>query len=138
MKALASPRDAPIFGAVISTPADYVITSTAPKRIISKRLSLRDNMLAEDSDQTGATPKTTDDDTQNGNNNSTMNINPALESSSKLNDPDGIKGEADTKAIVSMAIVPRKKKEGRSFLKKLFLWQKKGDRKKTLFPKPTM
>lgn len=132
LKALASPRDAAIFDAVISTPADYVITSTAPKRIVSKRLSLRDNMLAEDSDHIGATPITTDD-IQNGNSNSTVSTNPALESWCKFNDPDGIKGEADTNAIVSMAIVPRKKKEGRSFLKKLFLWQKKGDRKKTLF-----
>lgn len=137
LKALASPRDAAIFDAAISTPADSVVTSTAPKRIVSKRLSLWDNMLAEDSDQIGVTAKTTDD-IQNGNNDSTVNTNPALESSSKLNDPEGIKGEADTKTIVSMAIVPRKKKEGRSFLKKLFLWQKKGDRKKTLFSKATM
>lgn len=132
MKALASPRDAAIFDAVISTPADYVITSTAPKKNVSKRLSLRDNMLAEDSDQLDATPKTADD-IQNGNNNSTVSINPASESSSNFNDPDGIKGEADTVTNVSMAIVPHKKKESRSFLKKLFLWQKKGDKKKTLF-----
>lgn len=133
LKALASPKDAAIFDTVIYTPADNVINSTpTPKRILSKRLSLLDNMLAEDSDQIGASPITTDH-IQNGNSNSTLSTNAASESRSKFTDTDGIKGEANAKANVSMAIVPHKKKEGRNFLKKLFMWQKKGDRKKTLF-----
>lgn len=128
LKALASPKDAALFD--ISTPAEKVITSTpTPTRTVSKRLSLRDNMLAEDSDQIGASPIITED-IQTKNSNSTVS---ALESWSKFTDSNGIKGKVDTKSTVSMAIVPRKKKEGKSFLKKLFLWQKKGDRKKTLF-----
>ncbi|XP_057767089.1 filament-like plant protein 7 [Salvia miltiorrhiza] len=133
LKALALPRDAAMFDTVVHTPADYVITSTpTTTRILSKRLSLLDNMLAEDSDQIGSSPTTTDH-IQNGNSNSTVSTNAASESWSKFMDPDGIKGEVNIKANVSMAIVPRKKKEGRNFLKKLFMWQKKGDRKKTLF-----
>lgn len=132
LKALASPRDAAIFDAVVSTPADYVNPSTDPKTTVSKRLSLRDNMLAEDSDQIDATTETADD-IQDGNKTFTATTNHAIKSPTKFTDPDDIKREADTKTIVSMAIVPRKKKEGRSFLKKLFLWQKKGDRKKSRF-----
>lgn len=130
LKALSSPRDAALFDTVIHTPADHVITSTpTPKRINSKRLSLLDNMLAEDSDQTGASLIITEQ-IQNGNSISTGS---ETESASKLTDSGGIKGEADTEPNLSMAIIPRKKKEGRSFLKKLFLWKKKGDRKKKLF-----
>ena len=133
MKALASPRDAAIFDTVVYTPADYVITSTpTSKRILSKRLSLLDNMLAEDGDKNGASPTTTDH-IQNGNTGSIVSTNAASESWSKFTDSDGITGKVNTKEKVSMAIVPRKKKEGRNFLKKLFLWQKKGDRKKALF-----
>ncbi|XP_042061157.1 filament-like plant protein 7 isoform X2 [Salvia splendens] len=133
LKALASPRDAAIYDTVVYTPADYVITSTpTSKRILSKRLSLLDNMLAEDSDKNGASPTATDH-IQNGNIGSIVSTNAASESWSKFTDLDGIKGKVNTKEKVSMAIVPRKKKEGRNFLKKLFLWQKKGDRKKALF-----
>lgn len=130
MKALSSPRDAALFDTVIHTPADHVFTSISiPKRINSKRLSLLDNMLAEDSDQTGASLIITEQ-IQNG---SSISAGSETESTSKFTDSGGIKGEADTEPHVSMAIIPRKRKEGRSFLKKLFLWQKKGDRKKKLF-----
>ncbi|KAL1564158.1 filament-like plant protein 7 [Salvia divinorum] len=133
LKALASPKDAASFDTVVYTPADYVLTSKpTSKRILSKRLSLLDNMLAEDSDKNGASPTTTDH-IQNGNIDSIVSTNAASESWSKFTDSDGIKGKVNTKENVSMAIVPRKKKEGRNFLKKLFLWQKKGDRKKALF-----
>ncbi|XP_042062174.1 filament-like plant protein 7 isoform X2 [Salvia splendens] len=133
LKALASPRDAAIFDTVVYTPADYVITSTpTSKRIHSKRLSLLDNMLAEDSDKNGASPTATDH-IQNGSIGSTVSTNAASEPWSKFTNSDGIEGKVNTIENVSMAIVPRKKKEGRNFLKKLFLWQRKGNRKKALF-----
>lgn len=133
LKALSSPKDAALFDTVIQTPADHVITSTpTPKKSGSMRLSLLDNMLAEDSDQTGASLITTEH-IQNGNIISTVTTNTETASWSKFTDSGGSKGEVDTKANVSMAIIPGKKKEGRSFLKKLFLWKKKGDRKKKVF-----
>lgn len=89
-------------------------------------------MLAEDSDKNGASPTATDH-IQNVSIGSTVSTNAASEPWSKFTDSDGIKGKVNTIENVSMAIVPRKKKDGRNFLKKLFLWQKKGNKKKALF-----
>ncbi|KAI3452001.1 hypothetical protein Pfo_008666 [Paulownia fortunei] len=133
LKALASSRDAAVFDRVISTPANPVGTRTlTPQRNGSQRLSLLDKMLAEDNDQIGLSPRTKDD-IQNGDHDSAVSTNAAIESWSKFTDPNRIDRDADRNAAFSMAIVPRKKNEGRSFLKKLFWQQKKGNIKKTPF-----
>ncbi|KAG8384359.1 hypothetical protein BUALT_Bualt04G0109900 [Buddleja alternifolia] len=127
LKALASPKDAILFNKVISTPADTSIST--PQRSISRRSSLLNKMQLDDNDQTGGSLETKDD-ILNGNNSSGVSTNAAIESWGKFSDPNGI----GKNAVVSMAIVPVKKNEGRSFLKKLF-WRKKKDysKKKTPF-----
>lgn len=135
LKALTSPRarDEAMFDKVISIPADHAIASTpTPSKLVSKRFSLQDKMIEEDKDQTitSPSPRTTDG-IQDGNYNSAASTNAVGESWGKFTNPNGIDREADKTAIVSMAIVPRKKSESRSLLKKLLLWKTKGNRKKT-------
>ncbi|KAL0332207.1 UNVERIFIED_CONTAM: Filament-like plant protein 7 [Sesamum calycinum] len=107
LKALATPRDAALFDNVISTPADHVVTRTSiPEKNVSQRFSLLDKMLAEDNDQIGVSPRTTKDDSSNGNSNSVVSTSTAIESWSKFADSNGISRDAGLSPVVSMAIVP--------------------------------
>ncbi|KAK4393278.1 Filament-like plant protein 7 [Sesamum angolense] len=107
LKALATPRDAALFDNVISTPADHVVTRTSiPEKNVSQRFSLLDKMLAEDNDQIGVSPRTTKDDSSNGNSNSVVSTRAAIESWSKFADSNGISRDAGLSPVVSMAIVP--------------------------------
>ncbi|KAL0377691.1 UNVERIFIED_CONTAM: Filament-like plant protein 7 [Sesamum radiatum] len=136
LKALATPRDAALFDNVIATPPDHVVTRTSiPEKIVSQRFSLLDKMLAEDNDQIGVSPRTTKDDISNGNSNSVVSTSAAIESWSKFDDSNGISRDAGLSPVVSMAIVPCKKKGGINFWKKLFWRHKKGNSKKAPFSK---
>ncbi|KAL0350699.1 UNVERIFIED_CONTAM: Filament-like plant protein 7 [Sesamum radiatum] len=136
LKALATPRDAALFDNVISTPADHVVTRTSiPEKNVSQRFSLLDKMLAEDNDQIGVSPRTTKDDSSNGNSNSVVSTSAAIESWSKFADSNGISRDAGLSPVVSMAIVPCKKKGGINFWKKLFWRHKNGNSKKAPFSK---
>ncbi|KAK4416177.1 Filament-like plant protein 7 [Sesamum alatum] len=136
LKALATPRDAALFDNVISTPAERDVTRTSiPEKNVSQRFSLLDKMLAEDNDQIDVSSKITKDDISNGNSNSVVSTNAAIESWSKFADPNGISCDAGLSPVVSTAIVPCKKKGGINFWKKLFWRQKKGNSKKAPFSK---
>ncbi|CAA0832800.1 Filament-like plant protein 7 [Striga hermonthica] len=135
LKALASPKEADLFEKVVSTPADLVITSmSTPKGNGNQRLSLLDKMLAEDNTvQIGVSPKT-EDAIENGHENSAFSNNARSEPGSNFTDLNEIGHDADRNAIVHKAIVPRKKKDSKSFLKKLIWWKKRSNGKKTPFP----
>ncbi|GER30257.1 hypothetical protein STAS_06188 [Striga asiatica] len=135
LKALASPKDADLFEKVLSTPADLVITRmSTSKGNGNQRLSLLDKMLAEDNNvQIGVSPKT-EDATENGHDNSAFSNNATSEPVSNFTDLNETGHDADRNAIVHKAIVPRKKKDSKSFLKKLIWWKKRSNGKKTPFP----
>lgn len=129
LKALASSKDAALFDKVTSA------SIPNPRMNASRRLSLLDKMLAEDNndDQAGASLTTKDGD-QIGNKNSGDSTNAAKESWSKLADPkEADCGAADRNRVVSMAVVPVKKNEGTSLLKKLFWGKRKVKGKRTPF-----
>ncbi|KAK6116217.1 hypothetical protein DH2020_050013 [Rehmannia glutinosa] len=134
LKALASSRDASLFDKVITTPADPVITTSmsTPPRNGSQRLSLLEKMLAEDNNNQSDASSKPKDASENSHSNPAVSTNAATESWSKFTDPNRI-SDADRNAVVSVAVVPCKKNESMSFLKKLIWWQKKGNSKKTPF-----
>ncbi|XP_021274718.1 filament-like plant protein 7 [Herrania umbratica] len=127
LKALASPKEAALFDKVISTPTDATTTTsttipTPPKKLISHRSSLLDQMIAEDNSEA----KTLESCKAKENN----RMKEPLENNVVLN---GNKHQEDNAAVKSLAIVPSKKQSG-SLWKKL-LWRKTKDkRKKTPFP----
>lgn len=135
MKALASPIDAALFENVTSTPSDTVVTNVSTlQRNSSQRSSLLDKMQAEDNDQIDASPMIKED-TQNVNNNPSVSIIAVVEPWRKFDDPNGNNlPEEENNKVASMAIVPMKKKEGKSLLKKLFWLKKKRNGKKAPFP----
>ncbi|XP_057806676.1 filament-like plant protein 7 isoform X2 [Salvia miltiorrhiza] len=130
LKALASPCDAALFDKVISAPAD----SPVFVKNISRRSSLLDKMLAEDSDTRGASPDTKTEN-HKGNINSGVSSNDVTESSAQSVNPNGMMNhEQKAKSVVaSTDIVPRKKHGGTSFFKRLFWRRKKGKNDKTTF-----
>ncbi|XP_075498631.1 filament-like plant protein 7 isoform X1 [Primulina tabacum] len=134
LKALASPIDASLFEKVTFTPSDTVVTNVSNLHTnSSQRSSLIDKMQAEDNDQINGFP-TTNKDTQNVNNNPSVSIITVVEPWRKLGDPNGnnlLKEDKNT--VASMAIVPIKKKEGKSFLRKMFWLKKKSSGKEAPF-----
>ncbi|GER42955.1 hypothetical protein STAS_19775 [Striga asiatica] len=106
LKALASPKDADFF----------------------------EKMLAEDNNvKIGISPKTVDA-IENGHDNSAFSNNATSETGSNFTYLNEIGHDADRNAIVHKAIVPRRKKDSKSFLKKLIWWKKRSNGKKTPFP----
>ncbi|EOX91489.1 hypothetical protein QUC31_003137 [Theobroma cacao] len=127
LKALAAPKEAALFDKVISTPTDTTTTTsttipTPPKKLISHRSSLLDQMIAEDNAEANTL------ESFKAKENNRMTESP--ENSVVLN---GNKHQEDNAAVKSLPIVPSKKQSG-SLWKKL-LWRKtKGKSKKTPFP----
>ncbi|XP_073155205.1 filament-like plant protein 7 isoform X2 [Henckelia pumila] len=122
LKALASPTDEVLLEKVMSTPPHTVATNVSTLlRNSSQRFSLLDKMQAEDNDQIDALA-------QNVNNNPSVSIIAVVEpwggESNYLKANNLLEGDKNT--VASMAIVPVKKKEGKSLLKKLFWLKKKG------------
>ncbi|KZV39742.1 filament-like plant protein 7 [Dorcoceras hygrometricum] len=133
VKALASPIDAVLFEKAVSAPFETFANVSTIRRTSSQRSSLLDKMQSEDNDQMDASPLT-NDDARNVNNNSSVSITAVVEPWVKSNDlnPNDLH-EGDKNMAASMAIVPIKKKEGKSILKKLFWLTKKRNGKKALY-----
>ncbi|KAK4488399.1 hypothetical protein RD792_004162 [Penstemon davidsonii] len=122
LKALSTPKDAALLDKVLSTPSDTVATSmSSSRRNISQRSSLLDKMLAEDNHQVGASSRTQDD---------IQNQNSYAATESKFANLNENNKDDNKITAPSMAIVP-KKNGGKSFFKKLFSRQKRGNIKKT-------
>ncbi|XWS29808.1 hypothetical protein CRYUN_Cryun24cG0062000 [Craigia yunnanensis] len=134
LKALASPKEAALFDKVISTPTDTITPisttiPTPPKKLISQRSSLLDQMIAEDNDETNNLESPKAKEKGNPSFISNRTIAP-LDNILVLN---GNKHQEDNAAVKSLAIVASKK-QGGSLWKKL-LWRKtKGNSKKTPLP----
>ncbi|XP_059623905.1 filament-like plant protein 7 isoform X2 [Cornus florida] len=131
LKALASPNDAAFLDKVISSPTETTTTAATPKKGISRRNSLLDKMLAEDNAESGylKSPMTKEvicisdpvksPSLQDGNSFSTFLPSATTDPPETIPNSNGIKGHGNEDLFGSLAIVSRKKKGGRGFLKKL-------------------
>lgn len=135
MKALAPPGEAVLFDKLVSTPEDTAPTTASavtvqnpglPKKIKNQRSSLLDQMLAEDDAKVKDLKSMNRDevamDVKYLENN---NIKEPLEKTENLN---GVKHPEDVSEISSLALVPIKKKSGRSLWRKLS-WKRKSSSK---------
>ncbi|KAK3195826.1 hypothetical protein Dsin_027136 [Dipteronia sinensis] len=134
LKALASPRDAALFDKVFSTTNPATTTTTNNKKL-NKRISLRDQMLAEDGTKAEVVKSPKDkgassiEDTPKPSLPRTSDYN-ALHTV-RVHTPEahpGSKNKPSNTAVGSLALVPSKKR-GVGLLMKLLLRRKKGSSK---------
>lgn len=127
---MASPNDAALFDKVVSKTADSV--GSTPTKSISRRSSLLNKMIAEDNNPHGSSYSSKEN--QNGQCYSSFSTNAAKENSVESTKSERFDHEERSRSrtsVASMDIVPCKKNGSRSFFKKLFWPQKKGNSSKT-------